>query len=316
MHRVLSTHLWQEIATVAAEAKQRQAAIAYVTLDLIGFRGGDVLVVDASPFAIGSGETNAKLLAALLKKGVALYSCPCLHAKVLLMDGVAVVGSGNMSKSSRSKLVEAALMTDSSTVVSGVASLIGQLVTQSSKLGKEAIDKLCKIEVVRHGGGGGGPKEKRPKIAPLGNRSWLIGVSEEAKLTDEENELVAQATKTIAAESKRDADDVDWIRWGGSGPFALTCQTGDQLIQIWRQSAKDKHPSVVLKVVPVLLRKRTTRATFVFLGERKGKNAEISWGAFKALMKKLGCTHTFGPNSQRILNPELAEAITRSWSKV
>jgi hypothetical protein len=85
----------------AGKARRRQAAIAYVTQDLLGFRKGDTLLVNASAYAIASGETNAKLLRALYRKGVRLYHCECLHAKVVLLDDLAVIGSGNMSNSDR-----------------------------------------------------------------------------------------------------------------------------------------------------------------------------------------------------------------------
>ena len=57
MHSILSTGLWVKIRAKAAKARRRQAAIAYVTADLVGFKKGDVLVVDASPAVIKSAVT-------------------------------------------------------------------------------------------------------------------------------------------------------------------------------------------------------------------------------------------------------------------
>jgi phosphatidylserine/phosphatidylglycerophosphate/cardiolipin synthase-like enzyme len=37
----------------------------------------------------------------LLKRGIELYHCQGLHAKVMLFDNVAVVGSANISQSSQ-----------------------------------------------------------------------------------------------------------------------------------------------------------------------------------------------------------------------
>jgi hypothetical protein len=97
MQRVLSKDLWTEISERARVSKTRKAAIAYVTSDLVGFREGDTLVVNASAHAIKNAETHAPLLQRLHKKGVQLYDCPDLHAKTLLLDGVAIISSGNMS---------------------------------------------------------------------------------------------------------------------------------------------------------------------------------------------------------------------------
>jgi hypothetical protein len=86
MQRVLSEELWPEIRKRSRTSKLRKAAIAYATRDLVGFRTGDTLVVDASPLAIKNGETDAPLLRKLHKKGVQLYDCADLHAKILLLD--------------------------------------------------------------------------------------------------------------------------------------------------------------------------------------------------------------------------------------
>src|ERR1700687_5343277 len=105
MERVLSSDLWKMVRAQARKARCRKAAIAYVTKDLIRFRKGDILVMDASAHAISCGETDAKLLRTLHKKGVSLYHCVGLHAKVLVLDDVAVISSGNMSNSSANGLV-------------------------------------------------------------------------------------------------------------------------------------------------------------------------------------------------------------------
>jgi phosphatidylserine/phosphatidylglycerophosphate/cardiolipin synthase-like enzyme len=156
----------------SAVSKSRKAAIAYVTRDLVGFREGDTLVVDASPLAIKNGETDARLLRRLHKKGVHLYDCADVHAKFLLLDDVAVISSGNMSSSSENRMVEAAMISDHGSVVAGAASLIEQLVKQSSELDEKQIAQLCKIKVIRRGGRNGArPERRKTRIAELGNRS-------------------------------------------------------------------------------------------------------------------------------------------------
>lgn len=177
MQRILSNDLWKSVRAQARQSRQRKAAIAYVTRDLVGFRKDDVLVLDASPHAIASGETNARLLRTLSRRHVRLYHCADLHAKVLLLDDVAVVSSGNMSRSSANALVEAAVLTDHASTVSGVASFIEQLVHQSEELQPRHIARLCRIKVIRRGGRGGGPGHQRRKtrLARLGNRRGWSG---------------------------------------------------------------------------------------------------------------------------------------------
>jgi hypothetical protein len=121
VQRVLSNDLWKEVRKRARASHLRKGAIAYVTRDLVGFRKGDTLVVDASVLAIKNGETDAPLLRKLRKKRVQIYDCADLHAKILLLDDVAIVGSGNMSSSSENRMVEAALISDHGSVVAGIA---------------------------------------------------------------------------------------------------------------------------------------------------------------------------------------------------
>jgi hypothetical protein len=318
MHKVLSHKLWKQIGAIARKSKHRQAAIAYVTTDLVGFKSGDLLIVDASEPIIRAAGTNAKLLTKLARKGVVLHSCPGLHAKVLLMDNIAVVGSGNMSASSNSALVEAAIMTDTAPMVSGVASLIEQLKRQSRRLDKTALHALSKIKVVRHGFGPGtnSTKHKRPKISDLGTRTWLVGVVEfDRELTASEQKVTDQAQAKLAKKHKTNEDSITWIRWTGKSPFPTKCQSGDQVIQIWRESPKNKRPSVVLRPAPLLLKERADGSTFVFIKEPQGKKSEIKWSAFRKLMKHLGYRRRFGPGSEVIVGSDLAEAISRDWNR-
>jgi hypothetical protein len=77
------------------------------------------LITDASEKAIRSNQTDAKLLRELRGNGVTIHSHKGLHSKVLLLGRHAIVGSANMLGSG---LIEASVVTDDPSVVSGVAS--------------------------------------------------------------------------------------------------------------------------------------------------------------------------------------------------
>lgn len=313
MQRVLSNELWKVIRSQARKARQRKAAIAYVTRDLIGFRKGDQLVVDASVHAISSGETSAPLLDTLRRRGVRLYHCADLHAKVLLLGDSAVVGSGNMSDSSASLLVEAGVLSDHSSVVSGVASLIEQLVHQSESLNAKRIAELCAIKVIRRGGPATGSRGKRrTRVSPLGNRTWLVGVHEMVrKPRATEQKMIEKAGRLL----KLAEDDLHWIRWGGRSRFIRECREGDSVIQIWSPPGS-KQPAGVLQAAPVLLKQRTRHWTRFYHGAPTGKHAEMPWGVFKRMLKKLGYARHIGPNIAQLIEPEMADAIARIWKTV
>jgi hypothetical protein len=316
MQKVLSSDLWQTIRAQAKKSRQRKAAIAFVTRDLVGFRKEDTLVVDASAASIASGETDAGLLRRLHRRGVRLYHCAGLHAKVLLLDTVAVIGSGNMSQSSAEALVEAGVLTDHASTVSAVASLIEQLVRQSDALTTSEITRLCQIKVVRRGGQqrGGLKIRRRPKVSSLGNRTWLIGVRELVREpAPSEQKLIQQAVKTLRRRMAQPDYEADWIRWSGRSRFIRDCREGDSVVQIWTSHGA-KRPSKVLSITPVLLKQKTPKWTRFYLGEPAHSRREMQWGKFQRFLKQLGHAKRFGPSSAQLLETNLADALTRGWA--
>lgn len=317
MQRILSTDLWKQVRAKAAKAKRRQAAIAFVTRDLIGFKSGDRLVVSASNHAIRTGETDAKLLIQLFDRGVELYDCPGLHGKVLLLDDTAVIGSAKLSASSESKLVEVALMTDAPATVSQVASLIEQLIEQSQPITAKRLQALAKIEVLRKGGmGPGGPKRQRAKVTELGTRTWLVGISTRKRdLSADEETAVENSLTRIVEERGMRRESITWLRWTGKGALSTKAKAGDQVIQIWCPSRNSKTPESVTRPTPILFLERVERATIAYVEEPKGRKAEMKWSEFKQLMKHLGYGRRFGKSSQCILAPALADGISLNWHK-
>ena len=229
MQRVLSNDLWTEVSKRARASRLRKGAIAYVTRDLVGFRKGDTLVVDASDFAIKCAETDARLLRKLHNKEVQLHNCKDLHAKILLLDDVAIIGSGNMSSKSESRMVEAALVSDHGSVVAGVASLIEQLVKKSTPLDKKQIARLCKIKVIRRGRWNGArSKSRKTRIAKLGDRTWIVGVYElKHDPKPDEQRLIERANRSWQEQSDTE-DELSWIKFDVRSRFARECRPGDQ----------------------------------------------------------------------------------------
>jgi len=85
MQRVLTTNLWTKIQRLAAKRKTKKAAIAYVTTDkYVDFGKGDSLIVDASEYAVGCGQTSARVLKVAYKRGAKIFSSDRLHAKFLI----------------------------------------------------------------------------------------------------------------------------------------------------------------------------------------------------------------------------------------
>lgn len=308
MQRVLSSDLWKTVTARAKRAKHRQAAIAYVTQDYLNLGPGDVLIVDASEATIRSGGTDARLLQNLHQRGVLLYDCPDLHAKVMLLDDIAVVGSANMSQSSGS-LVEAAIITDQSSIVAGVASFIEQLKKKPSRLTSVQIAELCKIEVIRRGGYKGAAQGKRKNpVKRLGNQTWLIGVHDLVRESPaDEQRKIAQAASKLEVEEH----ELSWLRWKGDSKFARECREGDQLIQIWTRAGAKR--LIVCPAVPVLLKQKSATWTRFYLGSPSKRQQELPLGRFKRLLKDLDYPKQIGPSIAQLVQPEMADAILKAW---
>lgn len=315
MQKVLSNELWRTIRVKASRVGRRQAAIAYVTQDLLGFRREDTLIVNASRSAISSGETDAPLLRKLFRKGVRIYDCKSLHAKIILLGDVAIIGSGNMSHSSVNGLIEAGVITDHQTTVSGVASLIEQLRSQSVELSTKQIAKLCRIKVIR---GGrlvpGGSKRHKPRISRLGNKTWLLGVREDSEEPKPaEQKKIDEATDVLRKKTGDHDFDPDWIRWAATSKFGRNCKEGDSVIQIWR-SNNAKKPTCVYRSTPILLRQTARHWVRGYLRQPAGSYNEMRWGKFKRLIKELGYGRRVGSRSEILLDADMADAINRRWT--
>lgn len=311
MDRVLTNEIWREAKKAASTASSRKLAIAYVTEDHVGMRSGDVLVTDASTRAIKSGQTDAKLLAELHKKGVVIHSHEGLHSKVMLLGKYAVVGSANMSGSG---LTEAAVLSDEPTIRSGVASFIVQLSTRRSLLKKEHIEALCKIKVVRTGWPNG--KRKKPvRVRRLGNATWIVGVYDLVRdPSKDEQKHIDRATSDLNERLGAVGDEYEWIRWGKKTKFARECRVGDTLIYI--DNPKGGRGRIVTRRRPVLLKRTEPKWIRVYIGEATRDSREVNWWRFQRILREAGYLRKVSSFSVQRIEPEVASTIDRKWTRV
>jgi hypothetical protein len=310
LNRVLTKEIWVEARKLARTARTRQAAIAYVTQDLIGFRKGDTLICDASKRAIKSGQTDAKLLLKLYKNGVTIYSTDGLHSKVILFGRHAILGSANMSGSD---LIEASVVTDNPQITSGIASFIAQLSPKKGALEAKQLEKLCKIEVIRTGWRGG--KRKRKSIRRLGATTWIVGVKELVRAPSKtEARLIGRATADLNSRHETDDREYEWIRWSKGDKFSMECRAGDTLIQIW--SPRGNGRKLVTRRLPVLLKRSEPNCVRFYTGDAQRDSDEIGWSRFQRVLKASGYDKYVGPNSVQPLDTGMAEIIDRKWTRV
>jgi hypothetical protein len=305
----MSAGIWRQIAKQARTAATRKVAISYVTTDHIGLRSGDVLVCDASARAIRSGQTDVKLLRKLYEDGVRIHSHEGLNSKVILLGKHAIVGSANMSGSG---LIEASVITDAPSIVSGIASFIAQLSTERSQLDEKAIATLCKINVVGTGWPRAKPKAK--SVRRLGNSTWIVGVNEITRDPTEREQKHIDRANAELSERFGKQDDHNWIRWGKKSRFAKECREGDTIIQIWNRRG-GKRPRITRRLGLLLKRHEPDRLR-LYIDFRRSISDEVSWSRFQRILRAAGYSKRVGKFSVQRLDPEMAEAIDRHWTRV
>ena len=194
MLEIVSENLWEIIREKAKYAAHRRAAIAYVTdASLLPLRGGDILVTDASDASIASGRTSALVLEEYLKSEVELFSLSNLHAKVLILDDIAFVGSANASHNSANFYVEAAVETDRPELVGQAAAFVSFLAESSTPIDSEFIARILKIPVNKSSEVM--PTDNSVKSPPINQKFWLISLHEDAEYPGNEDAVEAVKEK-------------------------------------------------------------------------------------------------------------------------
>lgn len=135
---------WESITKAAATPGPRYAAIAYVSgkaPDLLPLTHGDVLVVNASIGTAKAHITDPKALRTFINRGVKVYSCDDLHAKVIATKNRAVVGSANASTNS-TNVVEASVITNDKEIIAAVTAFVENLVSDARQVTRSSLVEL------------------------------------------------------------------------------------------------------------------------------------------------------------------------------
>jgi len=301
---ILTGNIWKQIAPQAKAAKHRLVAVAYVSTDKhLAFKRNDVLICDASDRAIGAGETSARLLQKLARKGVEVRSRPDLHAKVAVLGSCALIGSCNLSASSAEDLTELALLTDRTQVVAQATAFFHALRESSEEIDNDFLRRILKIRVrpARRRG----PK-RRGKATRFGNRLWLMGVRQLADDSFPKEQLLADMAEKKAKTLVADKDKtISWIRWTGKGRFRFVARPGDRVVQILKSLSGKR--TTVFAPCPIILRLDVAHWTRFYVSEPEDCRS-MSWERFKKETKKLGLSRV-SKDSVRELNQRKAGLI-------
>jgi hypothetical protein len=304
---LLTTDLWKRIATLARRAKSRQAALAYVTSEHVRFGKGDILIADASPAAIKSGQTSAAVLLAAHRRGAEVYSCPNLHAKVIVLEGSAIIGSANLSTHSAEHLAECAVLTRQPALVGQARAYLQQLQEASESLSLKKLQALRALPVVT-------PKwTKRAgklRLPSLGSRRWIVGVTPDPVLSDEDEAIAEKALIKLEREHARKKRELESLYLVGPSRMRREARVGDRMILAWGQ----KRDATRLKIDPprtILSRVEGVNGLFLFYDVAEDARAELSKTDFTRLQR--GTRSPIVPSTRMIR--EVRSEVFAQWEE-
>lgn len=189
--------VWKDLTGRIRDAKRVYASVAYFGkggLRWAPLSRGDVLVIDMSIGACKQGVTDPREIRKLVRRGVRVFSKANLHAKVVVADDVAIVGSANVSGNSANVLDEAAVVTESPGVVHAARNFIRSLCTEPVR---PLYLKKCiaayrppQFKAAHHTGGS--TKRRTQARIPL---LWILGGLRYRDLPKNESEKAADAAE-------------------------------------------------------------------------------------------------------------------------
>jgi hypothetical protein len=316
LNALLSDNLWPQLKRIAAKAAVKMAAVAYLTTDeFIAFHDGDLLIVDATDSAIATGETSAAVLARAVKHGAEVFSCPGLHAKVMVLGGTAVIGSANMSTTSATAKVEAAWVTDDPSAVSMAAGFIRRLAEQANTVDEKFLQRIKSIDVHGRRPRTGSRKRKGLRVQISDPRTWLVGVHPLKREFPEEEDAAEQGQKIAEGKKSRRKNPVSWIRWTGDSRFRNEAAEDDWVIQVWSDDSK-KSPPAVYRRCRILLRQNEPSCTRFYLEQpADAEETMLPYKQFVRLAERVGIPGRIGASSNRLLKDEHAKALNLLWGE-
>jgi hypothetical protein len=304
--------IWPQITRAVRDSPRRCAvAVAYFGAAgsrLLPLQRGSRLVVDASERAVASGQTCPAELLKLVKRGVAVYSVPNLHAKVFVLGRVAHVGSTNVSGRSASQLVEAVIRTAEPSAVRVAREFVHDLCLH--ELTPTVLQRLVKlyrpplVPGLRRGQKTPAEKSAQPALP----RVLLV----QLKHVDwtERDQVEHDAGLLVAKKQRRNlrTHELDSFCWSGKCPY----QPGDVVIQVTNEGGGKmlvSPPGNVLHIRACQTGHRSASFVYLELPARRRRSLQaVARALGRGAVKKLR-------RSGLVREGAFARALLNTWAR-
>jgi len=311
MEQFFTGDIWNEVNKHFTKRQKKTACIAYVTIDNIELTNGDVLICDASTFAIKFGQTSAKIIDKYFREGVKLFSNQQLHSKLLITDSFLIIGSANLSKSSAEKLIESAILTDNNILLSQAKAFCYNLTKESILLTRPEIDALLKIKVVKKPSKPTAKSKTRQKI--FGNRCWFVSCCPLKERTyNKIKDTVGKAKSIISNRENIDEDNIGFLRLRRNTEFTDTAKEGDLIILKFNNESKTR--SHIYPPSTILQKQIVDGFTYFYHDVTDSEEREIPWTKFQKIMKGLKLEKSISIRTKIISENDLNK-LKPHWKK-
>jgi hypothetical protein len=310
--------LWRTLSLRVKRARRVYAAIAYFGqggAKRLPLRKGDCLVVDMSPATVRAGATDPREIEKLVKRNVRVFTRRNLHAKLIVADGSAIVGSANISKHSEQVLDEAAVLTDEPAAIRRAREFIDRLCTEPVRQDYlKKCKQMYKPPRFSHLLVQGNKQQQRTAPAKL----WIVNLREyvvpESELRRyEKGEMRAQ--KQV---KNKERSETTSFHWPSKPKMADELQVGDWFIEVLTKKDKSilvNPPCQLLLVDNYVRNTRPRKERWVFHVEVPRGGQAMAWSKFRGYAKgRLGHEEFKSPRTKPIRDVQAADYLLGLWT--
>jgi len=313
-----NAQLWSTLRDHVVKNHGVRAVVAYFArngANLLPLKRGDTLIVDLSIGAVRQGVTDPRAVRTLMRRGVAVFSRPSLHAKFLIAGKTLIASSANVSRNSNELLDEAGIVTDDSAAVQRANEFFETLCTEP--VGPKYISECIKqyrpprfkaaVERLRSKG-----RSRRVPEAKL----WFVGGLVLLDLSDKDQASMERLERKAQKKLKSPAaTEVRWIRYGKRPKFLRAIRLGDWVVDCMKHGSGREvgPPARVLSEEPWRSARGRNHSVLMLESPKNGESMTLSQFRRKVRWFEPSLDHA-SPRTKPIENDEHADHILRLWT--
>jgi hypothetical protein len=261
--------------------------------------------------AVKSGATNPDEVRKLLKRGVQVYTRASLHAKVIVTERVAIVGSANASRHSRDYLDEVAVSLQDARARGQLASVIESYCAEPVR--PEYLE-LCRTlyRPPRMNSGSRKPASRASSRSKL----WFLGGLRRLDLSEAEQESIRPIEKEAERRlSAAHGTEVTWIRYSRRPRAFRVMEPGQWAIACFQEGAGRVVEAPAQLIQKRLWRSRRGKSYAYLLFEVPSGGEDVALTAFRRKVRKhMPELDSSRPRTRAIADQRVADQILGLWT--